>query len=285
MSQSGSIMNPAFWRLVLALLLAASAGCASLRPLQVPMTIVADPADPAQRADVLLVMLPGSRDDAGDWRREGFLAAVRQRGLAVDIQMVEAFPAYYYRDLSIIDRLHRDVLLPGKAAGYRQIWVAGISIGGFGALLAALHPIAPGDPETQPVPLTGLLLLAPYLGPEALFDQVRAAGGLRQWAALDAARSDRSSDGGLQGTTRFERRFMRGLAGLGPEPIDAARPRLLLGYGRDDRFASSNAVFGEMLDADQVMTVAGGHDWPAWIALWKQMLDRMTWPRRQHSLP
>ncbi len=294
------------------LALATTGACAILRPLQVPLAVVDDPAEPGRRAEVLLVLLPGSQDDPHDLVREGFVQSVRDRRLGVDVRLVDAYPAYYLRDLAIVDRLHRDVLMPARAAGYREIWIAGISIGGFGALLAAQHPIAPGHAETSPVPLAGLILLAPYLGPPSLFDEVDAAGGLRAWAARAARDEDREQT--FEGVARFERRFLRWLAGfdaaagartappagstpdvstpdeltpneltlddLTPDDLTRPRPQVFLGFGRDDRFAASNARLGEVLAPAQVFVEPGGHDWPAWIALWRRILDRITWPTR-----
>jgi pimeloyl-ACP methyl ester carboxylesterase len=46
-------------------------------------------------------------------------------------------------------------VLPARSAGYREIWIAGISMGGLGALSYAVK---------YPGHLDRVLLLAPYLG-------------------------------------------------------------------------------------------------------------------------
>ena len=47
-----------------------------------------------------------------------------------------------------------------------------------------------------------------------------------------------------------------------------------LGYGRDDRFADAHRVFAGLLPAARVASTPGGHDWPAWSALWQDWLAR-----------
>jgi hypothetical protein len=47
-----------------------------------------------------------------------------------------------------------------------------------------------------------------------------------------------------------------------------------LGYGVDDRFAGAHRRFAELLPAERVRTAPGGHDWPAWRALWGAWLDQ-----------
>ena len=51
-------------------------------------------------------------------------------------------------------------------------------------------------------------------------------------------------------------------------------PRLILGYGRTDRFAPALSLLKDTLPPGQTLVVEGGHDWPAWNPLWEQALDR-----------
>ena len=60
----------------------ALAGCMPpIRPLSARMDRVLEPAVPGQRADTLLVLLPGAYDTPQDFQHQGFVQAVRQRQL------------------------------------------------------------------------------------------------------------------------------------------------------------------------------------------------------------
>jgi len=141
--------------------------------------------------------------------------------------------------------------------GYRSIWMAGISLGGFIALdYAASNP---GD-------LDGLCLLAPYLGNRMLTREIAAASGLAAWEAGAAAETDE------------ERRIWRFIQAqhCRARSSDACpwySPALYLGYGREDRFSDAHRLIAEVLPADAVDVVPGGHDWRTWTMLWENFLD------------
>ena len=61
----------------------------------------------------------------------------------------------YYRERIIVERLRQDVIAPARARGITQIWLAGVSLGGFGSLVYRLDHA--DDVE-------GVILVAPYLG-------------------------------------------------------------------------------------------------------------------------
>ena len=148
------------------------AGCGLLpRPSTVPLRVLSDNAVCASRPDTLLVMLPGASSLPEEFRREGFVHALRERRYAVDVALVDAHPGYY-KDRTILERLQADVIAPARAKGYRKIWLVGVSLGGLGALIQA---------RAQPADADGLMLLAPYLGEPRVTDAVRADGGLKAW--------------------------------------------------------------------------------------------------------
>ena len=231
------------------------AGCGSLfRPTPLAMELVHDDRACAQQAPVLLVLLPGAHMTAAEMQAEGMVQALRQRHLAVDAVIAGAGLEYVY-DGSMLQRLRDDFIAPYQARGYRRIWLAGISLGGYVAMGYALR--YPGQVE-------GIVALAPYLGRQTLVQEVAAAGGARRW------------QGGAQPTS--------------PDDVDhalwqwlarrpAGAPSLHLGYGSDDRFAQGHALLAQLLPAAQVQTVPGGHDWTPWRRLWADWLDRGLLPR------
>ena len=111
-----------------------------------------------ERSDTLLVFLPGAYLKPDEFEREGFISAVRERHLAADSLLVDADVSYYY-DQTLSERLHADVIEPQRAKGYKSIWLVGISIGGFGALIHEL---------SRPGSVDGIVALAPYLGRRVL---------------------------------------------------------------------------------------------------------------------
>lgn len=240
-----------------AVALAASAlpGCGALfRPSPNTMDVLYDDrACPATQAPVLLVLLPGAHMAPAELQAEGFVAALRQRQLAVDVAVPDAHLGYVY-DGSILSRLHDDVVAPARAQGYRRIWLAGISLGGF---------VAMGYAFRHPGAIEGLVTLAPYLGRRPLVQAIAAAGGPAAWRKTAQPRDAADLDHDLW-------------MWLSAHPASA--PPLYLGYGREDRFAEGHALLAGLLPADRVSTAPGGHDWAPWRQLWGQWLDRGLLP-------
>ncbi len=238
-----------------ALAAAGLGGCAVLAsPSRIRMDVQYDDNGCVKtQASVLLVLLPGANMALAELQREGFVAAVRRRGLAVDVRLADANLGYA-RDGSMLRHLEDDVIGPARDQGYRRIWLAGISLGGFVALGYTLH---------HPDQIEGLCLIAPYLGKETLLREIEAAGGPAAWArqAAPAQPDD------------IERRVWQWLAAP-----PAGAPPLWLGYGSDDRLAEGHRLLAGILPPDRVASAPGGHDWPPWRALWSQWLDRGLLP-------
>ncbi len=207
----------------------------------------------------MLVLLPGRGMTPGEFVREGFVAAVQERALAVDVLRADAHIGYYDKE-QIAPRLREDVIAPAQARGYRAIWIVGISLGGFGALVYG---------NQRPADVAGVVALAPYLGEREASDEVAAAGGLRNWTPPAASVAE----------TDLGRRLWRSLQPYATETSPPSRPPLYLGYGVDDRFAPSHRVLAAALPASRVYTTPGGHDWSAWARLWRDMLAHLPLPR------
>ncbi len=208
--------------------------------------------------DTLLVLLPGAWDRGHDFVGQGFVGAVRERGIAADVALVDASVAYY-RDHDLVERLDADVVRPARARGIRHVWIAGISIGGLGGLIYANERRGAVD---------GLLLMAPYLGERTTVAEVEASGGLARWAPPGTIPPD-----------DLDRRLWQWLKTLTGAAKDADLPPVWLGYGREDRFAAAHRVLAARLPRDHVFTAPGGHDWPAWRIVWDEMLDAAPLPR------
>ena len=209
------------------------------------MDSVADFATPGRHADILMLLLPGACHGPRDFVEAGFVSAVRERGLSMDIVMA-ALEFEHVADASGIDRVYADILAPLRAR-YREIWLAGISIGGYVAMACAQRYAGLAH---------GLLLLAPYPGNRVTTNEIRAAGGLAAWSPAELAEDD------------IERRNWHWLK------THAGPPEIFLAYGEDDRFAGSHGMMAEALPRSHVLQVPGDHVWPVWGRLWDDFLDR-----------
>jgi pimeloyl-ACP methyl ester carboxylesterase len=231
-------------------------GCGFLRPATVPVATDRDLASCSAKTGTLLVFLPGAYSTIDEFVREGFVQEVRQRRIAADIVMVDAHMAYY-NNRTVIARLEADVLAPARAAGYRAIWLVGISVGGFGALI---------HEEQMPGGVTGIVALAPYLGERPLTQEIARAGGLTAWQAP-------TGDLSLE---QMETRLWRWLQAQAKLPDGA--PALYLAYGTEDRFADSHRLLAAALPPQRVFTTPGGHEWAPWRRLWQQVLAVLPLP-------
>ncbi|MFM2069129.1 MAG: hypothetical protein RLZZ584_4038 [Pseudomonadota bacterium] len=278
-------MNPARGRQLLAgwrrvraactglALVAALGGCAwlTIPPTRIPMNVLRPPgpcdgtagtpssgaAAAAAAADTLVVMLPGVYSRPQEFVDEGFVDALVRQGARVEVAVVDAHLGYY-NDRSVLRRLRDDVIGPARARGVRQIWLVGISLGGFAALAyGARH----GDE------ITGVVALAPYLGPRRLLQEISDAGGPQLWRTQVPAPGPDEAD-----------RAIWAHYGAGPAPLPASA--VYLGYGDTDRFEDSHRLFASLLPARQVSTTPGGHDWRAWRRLWDGWLARGLLPAR-----
>ena len=243
------------WALGAAALPWALPGCAPIaRPVTARMDSLREPADPARRAETLLVLLPGAYDTPQDFERQGFVSAVRDRQLPVDLLLLDAHTGYYTSQ-QIVDRLLHEVVQPARAQGYTRIWLVGISLGGYGSLMFASRHAGLVD---------GLFVMAAFLGRRDLPAAIGRAGGLRTWnGELDGADAQ---DLALW-------RWLRGRAEL-PAPV---HPPLWIGYGEDDRFVASNRLIAATLPPAHVLVTNGGHEWAPWQRLWSRFLDAQPW--------
>ncbi len=192
-----------------------------------------------------MIWLPGAYNDAQDFVRAGFAAAVSSRGLALDLEFVD-LELRYLGDGAGREQLHGSLIAPLRAAGI-AVWLAGISLGG----LLALDFAASYEDD-----LAGLCVFAPYPGNRMLLAEIARAPGLHNWQPGEEADSD------------AERRMWRYVQ---RRRTDAAP--LYLGYGKQDRFSAGLALLAANLTADSVDVIEGGHDWSTWARLWENFLE------------
>jgi pimeloyl-ACP methyl ester carboxylesterase len=209
-------------------------------------------------APTLLVMLPGAYSPPAEFVDEGFISTLRSRHVHADVVIAGATIDHYIEG-PVLQRLHDQVIGPARARGVQNVWLLGISLGGLFAMAYA---------SRYPGQVNGVLALAPYLGRRTLLTEITRAGSPAAWAA---GRQPLADD-------LLEHEVWAWI-GRGQ-----ASPLLHLGYGLDDRFAEAHRLLGAQLPARQVFDAPGGHDWPAWLALWQQWLARGLLPGRAPSV-
>jgi pimeloyl-ACP methyl ester carboxylesterase len=205
-------------------------------------------------ARCLVVFLPGMGDDAEDFAKNGLVQEVQRRKLSIDVVAANATIGYYMQGV-FPERLSADVITPRLPQGYRQVWLIGNSMGGFGSLFYASQHTSE---------ITGVLALSPYLGDDDLIDEVYAAGGLRKWRAPPPV-VKRNKD-------NYQRELLRWLQ-AGTSGREAA-PILEVGFGDNDKLRHADELLAAVLPVGRVYRDSGAHEWDSWHRLLTQFLDR-----------
>jgi pimeloyl-ACP methyl ester carboxylesterase len=240
---------PACVAVVVSALLCACVGSMSA---PAPMHSI-DYTNSPSRSKCLFVLLPGRGDRADTFEQRGFVEALRRPSLSIDVVAADATFGYYMRG-TFLERLSADVLVPAKTRGYQEVWLAGPSMGGFGALFYS---------RSHPSDISGVLAIAPFLGEKELIAEIAAAGGLKHWVApLAVERVDRDS---------YQRELWRWLQAA-TDGREAA-PLLFMGYGASDWLREADALLAAELPPSRVFMTHGGHEWPTWRRVLEQFLS------------
>ncbi|CAN5376024.1 hypothetical protein BH11MYX1_BH11MYX1_02470 [soil metagenome] len=233
-----------------------TSACASWLPAPVPMHTRASTQQAGHHARCLLVMLPGLGDDDSVFIDHGFVAALRERELSVDVITAAASLGYYAQN-TLRSRLEADVLGPAQRVGYDQIWFAGVSLGGFGSIMMA---------HDHAKELAGIILLAPYLGDDDLLDEIAQAGGVDRWQPGTIKPAD------------YEREMWRWLKDATAHPTTA--PAIYLAAADQDKLAAGHRLLAHVLAPERRFRTRGNHDWEPWQILWADFLDHSDFAAR-----
>ncbi len=204
-----------------------------------------------ERQPNLILFLRGRGGSHRSFAKEGFVAAVRERGLPFDMVAPNSHLGYYVAE-TLVPRLREDIIDPAKARGYEKIWLVGASMGGLGALMyLRAHP---GDVD-------GVYIISPFLGYQEMVAEIAEAGGVRSW-----------SPGEYDPGEDWERMLWDWLKGYAADRDQ--RPPVFLGYGTGDAYIQGQKLLAEILPPDRVFTVEGGHTPETMYRLWLGFLDR-----------
>jgi len=229
-------------------------GCAANFEPRTPMPQIAYPVPGARRAATLIVFLPGRRDHASVFARNGLIEVVQRANLGADLIATDAHIGYY-RSGSLVRQLHDEIIEPAHARGYRRIILIGVSMGAYGAVRYAM---------AHPGKVDVLVLLSPFLGAGPVGREIAEAG-----------------DEDFEQTRRWLLSYPKSKSDA--ERSAAQYPRILFGRGEEDLFPITHAELRAALPPHDVFTTPGAHVWPTWRALLEKMLQRkvLTAPSSQ----
>lgn len=221
-------------------------GCVWTRAAEIPLPAHWMPVDGKARG--VIVFLPGLGDRPDYFDQHGFVDVAHAHGF--DAVALDAHFGYY-REGVIKERLRADVL-KGLADRYDEVWLVGISLGGLGSLLYGAEW---GDE------VTGIIVLAPYLGDPKVWQRIEAAGGVAAWNPSTA----------VVGESNEARNLHQMWAWL-KDTAKTGQPRLFVGIGDRDRFRRSVQLIADVLPPGSTEVQPGGHTW----TVWKPIFDRLA---------
>jgi pimeloyl-ACP methyl ester carboxylesterase len=239
---------PSITALIMVLSLSA-AGCSYLA--QQPLEIATYRTVPESERRNLIVFIRALYGNHKTFEKEGFVAMVRAKGLRYDMVAPNAHMAYYY-GRTLDKRLKEDVIEPARAAGYTNIWLVGVSLGGLGSLMYLLK-----YPEDSGI--TGIVLMAPFLGEREILNEIIQAGGVRKWEPGGYNEND------------WQRLLWDWLKRYDQQ--QARLPPIYLGYGDNDSYAMGQRLLATILPRDHVIAIKGTHSVDTVKQIWAIMLD------------
>ena len=234
---------------LLAIAMALLTACYPIGNASIPIPNALVPAP--QQAHRLVVFLPGRGDDLAGLKKSGIAQIIQRDWPDADVELAGMTMAYYTSGQST-RKLHDEIMLPAQKRGYQEIWLAGTSLGGMGAL--TYDRDYPGE-------VYGMLLMAPYLGDGSVGKDVVRAGGLAQW---NPGPPEPLS------SKNWQHELWRYLHGW---TIDSSRARhVWLAYGDHDGLRPLIELVQPMVPSTHVFGLPGGHSWDVWKAAMPLML-------------
>lgn len=231
------------------------ASCIGRRPDK-PMPVLLIPAPQRVADSPLVIVLPGIGDGLLDLQCSGIAAAIQLGWPPADVLLTGATLRYYLHG-GVGQRLHSEIVLPARAQGHREIWLAGASMGGMGALLFE---------RRFPAEVSGLVLLAPYMGEPRLLRTIAAAGGPDQWnPGPPFANIQRQN---------YQTELWRVVHGWARHP-ETARS-VWLAAGSRDRLLPAAKLMAPLLPAGHFLELPGGHSWKVWNTAATEIFARIA---------
>ncbi|HUS24328.1 MAG TPA: alpha/beta hydrolase-fold protein [Candidatus Binatia bacterium] len=222
-------------------------GCALLASPESPIPVQRIPAVRPGPERILIVLLPGIADDDEDLRDHHLDEAIHRGWPEADIALTGA-TVQYYKKGSMVRRLHQEIVEPAWREGYRQVWIAGGSLGGLGALMYE---------HDHPGEATGVIVLSAWIADRRLNDELTAAGGPVHW---DPGELPAHVDGD------HDRRQVWRMVRQWPSRPHLAQ-RVWAGCGTNDRrMQAGMRMLAGVLPPGHYREWDGGHNWAFWLS-------------------
>jgi len=227
--------------------------CVRPRPAEIPMPFEFFSTG-SNSTDELIVFLPGRGDDIDAFQRAGFIDMLMESERPLDAVVADAHLGYYYQGV-LADRVHQDILLPFQQKGYKRFIIVGSSLGGYGSLWI--------NNDYNEL-ISGVVLLAPYLGKNSVINKIESAG------SLDAWRSQ------LEGEPTPDDKVWLWIADLENRESPETQS-VILAVGKKDKFNEAARLLSRSIPDSRLFLNNGGHDWKTWRALWAEILNSPEW--------
>jgi pimeloyl-ACP methyl ester carboxylesterase len=228
-------------------------GCPDANDAKAPIATQLVPSSVAPADRVLVVVLPGRGDDIEHLRNSGIAESIQNAWPQADVLLADVTMPYYFEG-RMPERLHNEVVLPARRRGYREVWLAGASLGGMGALLYD---------RRYPREMTGLVLLAPYLGEKDVIEEISDAGGLANWQPVSRPEPAAVNTPALMQWRTAERGMWRYLKSWNDQSKARGR-NVWIAYGESDRLNAVLPLVAPLLPKRHVLLIPGGHGWVVW---------------------
>lgn len=233
----------------------AIARCITRQPDK-PIPVLLIPARQQAADSPLVIVLPGIGDDLLDLQNSGIAAAIQHGWPRADVLLTAATLGYYLRG-GVGQRLHNEIILPAHAQGRQEIWLTGASMGGMGGLLFE---------RRYPAEVSGMVLLAPYMGDARLIKTITASGGPGRWQpGLPPANINRRN---------YQIELWRVVHGWARHPETTRN--VWLAAGSRDRLLPSAKLVAPLLPAGHFLELPGGHSWKVWSAAAREIFARIA---------
>ena len=239
------------WLSLALALLPSLSGCYFSRSPMRPIPALFSQSSPDARSRCLVVFLPGLLDGAEAFLDHGMVRDLRESGSPCDALLVDLGYRYYF-GAHVADALYEDVLHPGLARGYEEVWLVGVSLGGLGATLLA---------RDHGESIAGVVLLSPFLGIDPTLHDVTSAG-LREWRVppLPAEIDDAT----------FTAQVWAHLRSYVDDSSDM--PPLYVGWAEGESREAIARTIADVLPPSHTAHVEGRHDWDAWTRLFRTLI-------------
>lgn len=216
-----------------------------------PLQSISYQRDASTRQPNLLVMLRGLGADNTIFAEQGIIDEIRNLELPFDVIAPDAHFGYY-QSQTFEKRLKEDVIDPARRQGYEQIWLAGFSMGGLGALIYL---------RNYPEDIDGVLLTSPFLGWPGVHREIDLAGGVSAWHPATNDPKD------------WQRMIW---AWISKQDFDTQVP-IWLGYGESDMLSLAGPpLLATVLPEARVFTTPGNHNIATFKTLFRRHLTTLA---------